>query len=176
MTIEELTKVLTDLLTDNEKHHAEIALLKTKYISLFAATRRSFEIAKIEFDLDATYLNQLLDEAAATEDTFATQEQIGRDEQEIDLGPTVTKNTGEVATFSTGIEISRQRPASWPKNFVRPGLHAGLAASATLLSYQMFQAIFAVGNTLSQVETYLANPSLVELDQVDGNPKPARRK
>jgi hypothetical protein len=171
---EDQLKALTGALQDIEELHKEAALLKMKQVAMFAAVSSSLAKANINFELDETYLNDLLERAAGEEVPFATQEQIGEDTQEEDPGPTVISNTGEVATFSNGVEISRQRPASWPKNFVRPGLHAGLAASATLLSYHKFLAIFAKGNTLGQAEEFLANPSLVDVEE-DGVPKQAQK-
>jgi hypothetical protein len=156
---EQQLKAFTDLLIDNEKHHAEITVLKTKYVAMFAAVRSTFDKMGVEFELDETYLNELLERAAAGGDVpFATQAEIVGDEESEDVSPKVISNTGEVATFANGIEISRQRPTSWPRGFTQNRVHQALPISTVVMNYQVFQNIFAVGNTMNQVQARLMPP------------------
>jgi hypothetical protein len=163
---EQQLKTFTDALLDIEKLHNEIRILKTKYVAMFAAVKSSLSAANIPFELDETYLNELLDKFV--EDVpFATQAELEGANVK-DEGPAVMENTGEVATFSNGKQFLRQRPQLWPQDFVRPGLHAGLAASATALPYDSFKKAFAVGNSYARVRQILADPSVLETS--DGIP------
>jgi hypothetical protein len=163
---EQQLKTFTDALLDIEKLHNEIRILKTKYVAMFAAVKSSLSAANILFELDETYLNELLDKFV--EDVpFATQAELEGANVK-DEGPVVTENSGEVATFSNGKQFLRQRPQLWPQDFVRPGLHAGLAASATALPYDSFKKAFAVGNSYARVRQILADPSVLETS--DGIP------
>lgn len=152
---EQELKVFTQALTDIEKLHNDVRILKTKYVSMFAAVRYSLERANISFDLDDSYLKEILDKFE-DEVPFATQAEI--DGAVVNEGPTVVENTGEVATFSDGSQALRQRPATWHKMLVRPGLHAGLAMSAVSCGYDNFKSAFAVGNTLARVQQILSSP------------------
>jgi hypothetical protein len=161
-------KTFTDALLDIEKLHNEVRILKTKYVTMFAAVKSSLLAANIPFDLDETYLNEILEKFQDQDEVpFATQAEL-EGENVKDEGPAVTENTGEVATFSNGKQFLRQRPQLWPQDFVRPGLHVGLAASATALPYDSFKKAFAVGNSYARVRQILADPSV--LNTSDGIP------
>lgn len=171
MIMEELTRIVTDLLQDNEKHHAEIAILKTKYIAIFAAARKGIEDLGGKFELDETYLNELLDQAYAGV-PYATEAQVNGDlvaadyerlkaEQvaaDVAAEIKVISNNGEVAEFSDGVRILRQRPNLWPSSFTQPCIHKQLSISTTAIGWPAFSKIFAVGNTLDEVQKSLWNP------------------
>jgi len=153
---EQELKIFTDALLDIEKLHKKVSILETKYVTMFAAVKSSLTAAKISFELDESYLNELLEKQADEDDfPYPTQAEL---EGAVNEGPTVSENTGEVATFSDGSQALRQRPATWHKMLQRPGLHAGLAMSAVALGYDNFRKAFAVGNTLARVQQVLTDP------------------
>ena len=171
MNEQELT-AFTGALQDIEKLHAKVGIIETKYIAMFAAVKSSLDKAGIEFELDETYLNELLDITFAGV-PYATEAQINGDivaadherlkaepKEPEDLSPKVISNTGEVATFAGGMQISRQRPASWPRGFTQNRVHQSLPISAVVMNYQVFKDIFAVGSTLNQVQSRLLPPAM----------------
>jgi hypothetical protein len=171
---EQELKVFTQSLADVEKLHGEVKILKMKYVTMFAAVKSSFTAAKIPFELDETYLNELLEKLSDEDDfPFATQAEI-EGEAAKGQGPTVVENTGEVATFSDGSTALRQRPQTWHKMLVRPGLHAGPAMSAVALGYDNFKSAFAVGNSLARVQQILLDPE--SLNTSDGIPSSKGRR
>ena len=184
---EQELKAFTDDLSDIEKLHKEIEVLKTKYVTMFAAVRSSLDKAGIEFDLDETYLNELLDHQYAGI-PYATEAQLNGDKVAADyeeekealaaaakaLEPTVVSNTGEVATLSNGKAFMRQRPKTWPMGFTRPCLPFGSVLSDTVLGWDNFRTIFAVGNTPSQIELLLSSPAAKETS--DGIPGSKEKK
>src|SRR5580692_8038699 len=165
---EQELKVFTQALADIEKLHSDVRILKQKYVNMFAAVRSSLTAVNISFELDESYLVELLEKFVVEDEVpFATQAELEGANVK-DEGPAVMENTGEVATFSNGKQFLRQRPQLWPQDFVRPGLHAGLAASATALPYDSFKKAFAVGNSYARVRQILADPSVLETS--DGIP------
>ena len=202
MSEEQLLKVVVDNTTDIEKLHAKVAIIETKYIAMFAAVKSSFEKAGIPFELDETYLNELLDgfyadvpfatEAQVNGDlTAADHERMKAEQAAVDAAaealakePKVRENSGEVAIFTNGLEISRQRPASWPRGFTQTRVHQALPISATVMPWHVFKEIFSVGSAISEVQERLIpatiNPGVTQRYQnpgaaQDGAPKEAKK-
>jgi hypothetical protein len=86
-----------------------------------------------------------------------------RTKEDMPIEPYVTKVNTEVAEFSDGTSVLRQRP------YINP-LFAGLRPKHAIIGSDQFRLAFAEGTPLSEAQKGLANPETLEIDGDPGSP------
>lgn len=163
-----LAKGIALVQEDIELHHKRIMLLEAKALAFRSAVTTTLHNAGFELELDERHLGGLIQKAAEQHTVeqvpFATQAELGSDDDEA----TVTDVTVEVATFTDGSNVVRQRPTL---NEEFSGL---FLQNNGVLQPDQFVHVYEIGRTKSEIKQLLRDPSLSQT--TDGTPRPAVKK